>query len=213
MGEVWGVLAAVLSSGLGGTSIGATRYVVNAIDPLSRGVSMAMRCDLASACCREGCPDRCVPGAATAAVALAAACESKSPASWQSHSELGDVLAPSFGPGKGNIGHDLLRLVFSVRSGTLPAVPTTVRGYARSGPCTPGRTATCSPLSALHSSDRPGRISAPFLAGEAPHPRVAGHYRDRRQTVALQPRPRFAARCSFGRVAKHPGRVGASERR
>jgi drug/metabolite transporter (DMT)-like permease len=37
MGEVWGVLAAVLSSGLGGTSIGATRYLVNAIDPLAIG--------------------------------------------------------------------------------------------------------------------------------------------------------------------------------
>jgi drug/metabolite transporter (DMT)-like permease len=31
------VLAAVLSSGLGGTSIGATRYLVNAIDPLAIG--------------------------------------------------------------------------------------------------------------------------------------------------------------------------------
>jgi drug/metabolite transporter (DMT)-like permease len=37
MGEIWGVLAAVLSSGLGGTSIGATRYLVNAIDPLAIG--------------------------------------------------------------------------------------------------------------------------------------------------------------------------------
>jgi drug/metabolite transporter (DMT)-like permease len=37
MGELWGVLAAVLSSGLGGTSIGATRYLVNAIDPLAIG--------------------------------------------------------------------------------------------------------------------------------------------------------------------------------
>ena len=37
MGESWGVLAAVLSSGLGGTSIGATRYLVNAIDPLAIG--------------------------------------------------------------------------------------------------------------------------------------------------------------------------------
>jgi drug/metabolite transporter (DMT)-like permease len=37
MGEVWGVLAAVLSSALGGTSIGATRYLVNAIDPLAIG--------------------------------------------------------------------------------------------------------------------------------------------------------------------------------
>jgi len=37
MGEGWGVLAAVLSSGLGGTSIGATRYLVNAIDPLAIG--------------------------------------------------------------------------------------------------------------------------------------------------------------------------------
>src|SRR3954467_13739876 len=37
MAEVWGVLAAVLSSGLGGTSIGATRYLVSAIDPLAIG--------------------------------------------------------------------------------------------------------------------------------------------------------------------------------
>ena len=37
MGEGWGVLAAVLSSGLGGTSIGATRYLVDAIDPLAIG--------------------------------------------------------------------------------------------------------------------------------------------------------------------------------
>src|SRR6201991_2116816 len=37
MGEIWGVLAAVLSSGLGGTSVGATRYLVGAIDPLAIG--------------------------------------------------------------------------------------------------------------------------------------------------------------------------------
>src|SRR5689334_9495611 len=37
MGEMLGVLAAVLSSGLGGTSIGATRYLVGAIDPLAIG--------------------------------------------------------------------------------------------------------------------------------------------------------------------------------
>ena len=37
MGETWGVLAALLSSGLGGTSIGATRYLVNALDPLAIG--------------------------------------------------------------------------------------------------------------------------------------------------------------------------------
>lgn len=37
MGEVWGVLAAVLSSSLGGTSIGATRYLVGTIDPLAIG--------------------------------------------------------------------------------------------------------------------------------------------------------------------------------
>ena len=35
--EGWGVVAAVLSSGLGGTSIGATRYLVDAIDPLAIG--------------------------------------------------------------------------------------------------------------------------------------------------------------------------------
>src|ERR1700755_48110 len=37
MGEGWGILAAILSSGLGGTSIGATRYLVNAIDPFAIG--------------------------------------------------------------------------------------------------------------------------------------------------------------------------------
>src|SRR3569833_1649113 len=37
MGEIWGVLAAALSSGLGGTSIGATRFVRNAVDPLAIG--------------------------------------------------------------------------------------------------------------------------------------------------------------------------------
>lgn len=35
MGEGWGVLAAVLSSALGGTSIGATRYLVHAMDSLA----------------------------------------------------------------------------------------------------------------------------------------------------------------------------------
>jgi drug/metabolite transporter (DMT)-like permease len=37
MTEVWGVLAAVVSSVLGGTSIGATRFLVNVIDPLAIG--------------------------------------------------------------------------------------------------------------------------------------------------------------------------------
>jgi drug/metabolite transporter (DMT)-like permease len=37
MTEVWGVLAAVVSSALGGASIGATRFLVNAIDPLAIG--------------------------------------------------------------------------------------------------------------------------------------------------------------------------------
>jgi drug/metabolite transporter (DMT)-like permease len=37
MSEFWGVLAAVSSSGLGGTSVGATRYLVGAIDPLAIG--------------------------------------------------------------------------------------------------------------------------------------------------------------------------------
>ena len=37
MGEVSGVLAAALSSALGGASIGATRFVRNAIDPLAIG--------------------------------------------------------------------------------------------------------------------------------------------------------------------------------
>lgn len=37
MSEIWGVLAAVLSSALGGASIGATRYIGNAVDPLALG--------------------------------------------------------------------------------------------------------------------------------------------------------------------------------
>lgn len=37
MGEAWGVLAAVLSSALGGTSIGATRFLGGTIDPLAIG--------------------------------------------------------------------------------------------------------------------------------------------------------------------------------
>ncbi len=37
MNELWGVLAAVLSSALGGTSIGATRFLVDAMDPLAIG--------------------------------------------------------------------------------------------------------------------------------------------------------------------------------
>ena len=37
MNEIWGVLAAVLSSALGGTSIGATRFLVDAMDPLAIG--------------------------------------------------------------------------------------------------------------------------------------------------------------------------------
>lgn len=37
MDEILGVLAAVLSSALGGTSIGATRYLVGSIDPLAIG--------------------------------------------------------------------------------------------------------------------------------------------------------------------------------
>ncbi|WP_050627014.1 DMT family transporter [Bradyrhizobium viridifuturi] len=37
MGEIWGVSAAVLSSAIGGTSIGATRFLVGAIDPLAIG--------------------------------------------------------------------------------------------------------------------------------------------------------------------------------
>ena len=37
MGESWGILAAILSSGIGGASVGATRYLVNAIDPLAIG--------------------------------------------------------------------------------------------------------------------------------------------------------------------------------
>ena len=37
MAEIWGVLAAVLSSALGGTSIGATRFVRHAVDPLAIG--------------------------------------------------------------------------------------------------------------------------------------------------------------------------------
>lgn len=37
MAELWGVLAAVFSSGLGGTSIAATRYLAGAMDPLAIG--------------------------------------------------------------------------------------------------------------------------------------------------------------------------------
>jgi len=37
VGEISGVLAAVLSSALGGTSIGATRYLVSSLDPLAIG--------------------------------------------------------------------------------------------------------------------------------------------------------------------------------
>ena len=37
MGELSGVVAAILSSGLGGTAVGATRYVVGASDPLTLG--------------------------------------------------------------------------------------------------------------------------------------------------------------------------------
>ena len=37
MGEISGLLAAVMSSGLGGTSIGATRFLAGAIDPLATG--------------------------------------------------------------------------------------------------------------------------------------------------------------------------------
>ncbi len=37
MGEAWGVLAAMLSSALGGTAVAATRFVVGACDPLTLG--------------------------------------------------------------------------------------------------------------------------------------------------------------------------------
>ncbi|MBR0895759.1 DMT family transporter [Bradyrhizobium tropiciagri] len=37
MGELWGILAAVASSAIGGTSIGATRFLVGTIDPLAIG--------------------------------------------------------------------------------------------------------------------------------------------------------------------------------
>ena len=37
MNEITGVLAAMLSSGLGGTAVAATRYVVGATDPLTLG--------------------------------------------------------------------------------------------------------------------------------------------------------------------------------
>lgn len=37
MGEILGVLAAILSSGLGGTAVGATRYIVGKSDPLTLG--------------------------------------------------------------------------------------------------------------------------------------------------------------------------------
>jgi drug/metabolite transporter (DMT)-like permease len=37
MGEVWGVLAGLLSNGLGGTAVGVTRYAVGASDPITLG--------------------------------------------------------------------------------------------------------------------------------------------------------------------------------
>ena len=37
MPEMWGVLAAMLSSGLGGTAVGATRYLASTIDPITIG--------------------------------------------------------------------------------------------------------------------------------------------------------------------------------
>lgn len=37
MSELYGILAAILSSGIGGTAIGATRYLVGALDPLAIG--------------------------------------------------------------------------------------------------------------------------------------------------------------------------------
>ncbi|HMJ29004.1 MAG TPA: DMT family transporter [Xanthobacteraceae bacterium] len=37
MGDFWGVAAAVLSSAIGGTSVGATRYLVGTLDPLAIG--------------------------------------------------------------------------------------------------------------------------------------------------------------------------------
>ncbi|MCC8941831.1 DMT family transporter [Bradyrhizobium sp. Arg68] len=37
MGDIWGVAAAMMSSALGGTSVGATRFLVGAIDPLAIG--------------------------------------------------------------------------------------------------------------------------------------------------------------------------------
>jgi drug/metabolite transporter (DMT)-like permease len=37
MDEAWGVVAAMLSSGLGGTAVGATRYVIGSSDPLTIG--------------------------------------------------------------------------------------------------------------------------------------------------------------------------------
>src|ERR1043166_6977470 len=37
MGELAGVVAAVLSSGLGGTSVAATRYLAGVLDPLAIG--------------------------------------------------------------------------------------------------------------------------------------------------------------------------------
>jgi drug/metabolite transporter (DMT)-like permease len=37
MGEIWGVLAGLLSNGLGGTAVGVTRYAVGASDPTTLG--------------------------------------------------------------------------------------------------------------------------------------------------------------------------------
>lgn len=37
MSELYGILAAILSSGIGGTAIGATRYLAGTVDPLAIG--------------------------------------------------------------------------------------------------------------------------------------------------------------------------------
>jgi drug/metabolite transporter (DMT)-like permease len=37
MGEIWGILAGLLSNGLGGTAVGVTRYAVGASDPITLG--------------------------------------------------------------------------------------------------------------------------------------------------------------------------------
>jgi len=79
MGEAWGVLAAVLSSALGGTSIGATRFLVGFIDPLAIGsfrfgIGMLLLLPLALSQLRAWPPRRDWPGVVGLGLLFFAAC-------------------------------------------------------------------------------------------------------------------------------------------